>query len=197
MSAIDGLTEQETRLCRACGEPFPLSEFARRTKEDGVDVIKRSRKCKACVYATRATYKIEHRRSARLDPIFREKENARARERRRAINADPILRAKKHAKHKEDYARRRDFWRDRATQSSLRIKSEKAGRRPPACCECCGEPLRGGRGTNWDHDHETGKFRGWICNGCNCALGYARDSIETLQKLENYLRNPPGPTTKP
>lgn len=38
-----------------------------------------------------------------------------------------------------------------------------------------------------DHDHATGIFRGLLCAGCNHTLGYARDSIEILDRLETYL----------
>jgi hypothetical protein len=38
-----------------------------------------------------------------------------------------------------------------------------------------------------DHDHETGKFRGWLCTNCNCALGLMKDSIEKLLGLSIYL----------
>ena len=38
-------------------------------------------------------------------------------------------------------------------------------------CECCGG-LPNGLGTmNLDHDHKTGKFRGWLCSRCNIAIG--------------------------
>lgn len=51
-------------------------------------------------------------------------------------------------------------------------------------CEICG-------GTNklcWDHDHQTGKFRGTLCNACNFALGGFRDSVEILSKAVEYLQ---------
>ena len=38
-----------------------------------------------------------------------------------------------------------------------------------------------------DHCHTNGHVRGKVCNACNSALGYARDSIEILQNCINYL----------
>lgn len=38
-----------------------------------------------------------------------------------------------------------------------------------------------------DHDHNTDKFRGWICNDCNSALGRFDDSINVLVNALNYL----------
>lgn len=69
---------------------------------------------------------------------------------------------------------------------------EIAGRCKPATCELCGN---GGR-IYFDHDHSTGKFRGWLCMQCNLALGHARDSTELLYKLIDYLENSRGSPTK-
>jgi Recombination endonuclease VII len=38
-----------------------------------------------------------------------------------------------------------------------------------------------------DHDHETGRVRGMLCFNCNQALGNARDDIDVLERLRNYL----------
>lgn len=40
-----------------------------------------------------------------------------------------------------------------------------------------------------DHNHETGKFRGYICALCNTALGYVKDNKQTLQNLIDYLED--------
>jgi Recombination endonuclease VII len=50
-------------------------------------------------------------------------------------------------------------------------------------CACCDKP----NPEHVDHDHETGNVRGMLCFNCNQALGNARDDIETLQRLRNYL----------
>lgn len=38
-----------------------------------------------------------------------------------------------------------------------------------------------------DHCHKSGETRGWICSYCNKALGFARDSQQTLNALSSYL----------
>ena len=38
-----------------------------------------------------------------------------------------------------------------------------------------------------DHNHITEKFRGWICNSCNNALGRFEDNIDTLKRVIKYL----------
>lgn len=56
-------------------------------------------------------------------------------------------------------------------------------------CAICGVDDPGGGKGNFhiDHDHNTGKIRGLLCNRCNMMLGYAKDSIKTLLKATEYL----------
>ncbi len=64
----------------------------------------------------------------------------------------------------------------------------KATRPRPTYCEACGGvPTGKALVLSYDHDHRTGKFRGWICNNCNTILGFCRDDSVRLQKLINYL----------
>lgn len=38
-----------------------------------------------------------------------------------------------------------------------------------------------------DHCHKTGDIRGMLCHNCNAGLGHFKDSIELLNKAEEYL----------
>ena len=50
-------------------------------------------------------------------------------------------------------------------------------------CEVCAHTER----VAFDHNHNTGVFRGFLCYRCNLALGYIRDDVTTLQNLIAYL----------
>ena len=39
----------------------------------------------------------------------------------------------------------------------------------------------------FDHDHKTGKFRGWICDSCNRGLSNLGDDLEGVERARNYL----------
>jgi len=38
-----------------------------------------------------------------------------------------------------------------------------------------------------DHNHDTGGFRGWLCQSCNRALGIFNDDVEFLKRAMEYL----------
>jgi hypothetical protein len=40
-----------------------------------------------------------------------------------------------------------------------------------------------------DHNHATGKFRGWLCHKCNLGLGNFGDNQTILQASDKYLEN--------
>jgi hypothetical protein len=40
----------------------------------------------------------------------------------------------------------------------------------------------------FDHCHETGEFRGWLCNTCNTGLGMLGDNEAGLLRALEYLR---------
>ena len=44
-----------------------------------------------------------------------------------------------------------------------------------------------GRKLHLDHNHDTGQFRGWLCQGCNHAIGMTNESAEKLISLATYL----------
>ena len=56
---------------------------------------------------------------------------------------------------------------------------------PPEACEICGKEVP----LVVDHNHETGKFRGSLCNHCNSGLGHFLDNPKLLRKAFYYLKD--------
>jgi hypothetical protein len=79
-----------------------------------------------------------------------------------------------------------------ANRETLRRKGVSKPTRPcPEKCEVCGQKsLNGRRRLSCEHDHATGRFRGWLCHACNTALGNVKDSPTILRALAAYLENP-------
>ena len=76
-------------------------------------------------------------------------------------------------------------WQGKWTRN-LKTKSLEiiAKRKKPEQCELCGSLGR----ICFDHDHNTGKFRGWICHRCNVVLGLTKDNSELLLAIVEYLK---------
>lgn len=83
--------------------------------------------------------------------------------------------------------------RTQAYVARQKLKQEQLMGRPrPLLCELCANPPAGrgnkpGSGICFDHDHATGKPRGWLCDRCNKVLGLVYDSPELLRSLALYL----------
>jgi len=101
---------------------------------------------------------------------------------------DQAQRQRHREKHRETrrasslaYYRQNRGW---SVLNKLKRKEREAGRRKPDRCEVCGDT-----GTiSFDHCHQRGIFRGWLCNPCNTVLGFVQDDPNRLLKLAAYLQ---------
>lgn len=55
-------------------------------------------------------------------------------------------------------------------------------------CEICGTVFNSKTHKHVDHDHESGKIRGALCNKCNMGLGSFEDSINRMRLAISYLK---------
>lgn len=93
-------------------------------------------------------------------------------------------------KHREYNARWKAKYpgRDQEVKYRHRYGVELSEIRPkPSRCEACGQDHPK---IVLDHCHETGAFRGWLCDPCNVVLGMVKDNPETLDRLAEHLRQP-------
>lgn len=76
---------------------------------------------------------------------------------------------------------------DKRRAQHRRYKGLPEPTRPESgACECCGKSALLD-GLCLDHDHVTGKFRGWLCNFCNTAIGKLGDSLDGVKRAVAYL----------
>jgi len=64
-----------------------------------------------------------------------------------------------------------------------KIKGVIPNRPADSRCQCCREV----RPLVRDHDHETGLFRGWLCQSCNRGIGQLRDDPKIIRCAFRYL----------
>ena len=83
---------------------------------------------------------------------------------------------------------RRRVAKFKAKREEERVKI--AGRPRPSVCDIC----HGNHhlGIVFDHCHESGRFRGWLCDRCNKVLGLVADDPSLLRKMATYVEKANG-----
>ncbi len=161
------------RRCTKCGQKFPeTSEYFRPDKryKNGLTTW-----CRVCLRAANTKNKREHRNSSEKNKVAARKYQKKYRE------ANP------------------DKYRSSQMKSVYGITLEQYNKmfeNQKGLCAICGLPethknMYGLKGLSIDHNHNTNKVRGLLCNNCNLAIGQLKvDSfgILNLQKATEYLR---------
>lgn len=140
---------------------------------------------------------VERDRARKLKSYYAHKEEISDRRRiRREVNlANGIKPESTPAKknyNREYYEANPEKFAEYSRKQAAKVAAKKevlAGRPKPETCDVCSLPGDAKVGIHWDHNHGTGKFRGWLCGSCNRALGLVKDSPELLRKLADYLEN--------
>ena len=176
------MTISRTKVCTQCGIDKPLSEFGKhKCMKDGI----RS-DCKACGVKAVVEYNKNHPEKKRArDKIYREKHKAK-------VNGL----CRKHRNMPKNKTKQRAYIRNWNLMNTYGITTddyndmfiEQAGQ-----CAICGihqSELK--KKLHVDHNHETGKVRGLLCDGCNIALGRMKDDVRILQNAIKYLGDNDG-----
>ena len=88
-----------------------------------------------------------------------------------------------------DTSRRRSDLRLRSTHGITREEYDAMHSAQNGVCALCSRPgrMRKHRDLVVDHDHETGRVRGLLCDACNLALGVLGDGSVGLERALEYI----------
>lgn len=78
--------------------------------------------------------------------------------------------------------------RNRATSYGITVEhAHQVLEEQGYACAICHTPFESPRALRYDHNHETGRFRGFLCQGCNTGIGQLRDHPAVLVRAAEYL----------
>jgi hypothetical protein len=95
---------------------------------------------------------------------------------------------------------------ERYAESKRRVVAQRRARKeaelgPAVRCGICGKGFAASRLNNsngcYDHNHLTGKGRGWLCPDCNSGIGLLGDNPRILDAAAAYLRSKGHAATRP
>ncbi len=88
-------------------------------------------------------------------------------------------------KRSNAYPKMRDWKTDHQTKKRYGVDVETYKRLMSTsnCCQICGKTEE----LCYDHCHDTMKFRGILCRGCNRSLGQLGDNLDGIKKVVAYL----------
>lgn len=155
------------KVCSTCNRYLPLNAYYRRAvTPDGLMY-----RCKDCC---RDAYNKRYEN----DPNFRE---VRKRHNRSYYDANQERRRRDRRKNLNRYG---------ITEDDFAALDESQGGRCAICNDLPNETNVRSRKKRLcvDHEHETGKIRGLLCDRCNTGLGIFKDSVNRLQSAIAYLQ---------
>jgi len=182
------------KRCSRCGEVKYKSEFPKRKlSSDGLCGT-----CKHCRSIDYVKYRTKHREELKRKRAIKYAENPEKYRQRsrdwRKKNPDKakefslkVYRKKNRfvisLQNSERHARKYGYAACSATVEEVTVAFT-------GFCEICGVPEAECTAKfHMDHCHDTGKFRGWLCDSCNKGLGFFKDSEKLVDKALDFLTN--------
>lgn len=100
-------------------------------------------------------------------------------------NNKPTSQFPYHSQHKDGFDSRCKECIKIKSKQLQRIRKNLSIKSKDNKCECCGIETES---ICVDHDHETEKFRGFLCHSCNLSIGRLGDTLEGVMRAANYLK---------
>lgn len=172
------------KTCRKCGQVKPVDQFHKHpSTRDGL-----REKCKACIKEYQLVW-----REANLDAI---KARAKAHRQTPGYQATKNERNRKAAEARRQRLGNEQYLAEhRRKMMGYRLRSaygitvddvDLMLREQNHACRLCRCPLSPTY-RNVDHDHQTGRIRGLLCNQCNTALGNFKENPKVIAGAIRYL----------
>lgn len=181
------MRKDRIKPCPDCSGPMDYRAVQCRSCRDKPTAERQCTKCK--IVKPNDQFRIRTRKTPRPRPQCRQCDAATesARWAARPAEEKRMLKAISRAKEKKSPAYRLQLIRK--SIRLLGLESERdlimaALENTSACAICEGTPKR----LRIDHDHNTGKYRGLLCDNCNIGLGHFKDSPARLRKAISYLK---------
>lgn len=176
------------RQCTACQRLLALTDFPRDKKQpDGLHL--QCRECKRKAHKSWRDRNKEHLKE------YRERTKSKRNARRRELYAsDPERRAKACAAARA-YRAAHPRYRKKQALSKYNLPIEEYDRmvkEQRGKCAICGQEQTTKSRLFVDHDHNTGKVRGLLCDCCNFGIGHFQDDPLLLEIAIEYLRGHNG-----
>lgn len=170
------------KVCSKCNQEKPYSEFPTSKRERGGV----SYECKSC----RHLYYLKNREKfiqASRDNRVKNREKILVYKKEYAQrNRERIMKYQEEYRHKTRDNRINQYYLYKyglTPQQREDLFQKQKGK-----CAICGTGFQTIASAHVDHDHETGKVRGLLCNSCNLLIGFAKENEFVLSAAISYLR---------
>lgn len=175
------------KKCTKCKLDLELIHFRKDpSKKDG-----KASYCKNCLKETqRIWYQNNKLKAQKTANSSYQKRKAKISDRRKELRKENPDKYKEAAKKRYNPNKSKEAgWRNAGIIDMTIEKYNELLSNQNNCCAVCNTHKDAfKRALSVDHNHTTGKFRGLLCDNCNRALGYLKESEVIINNLLTYLQ---------
>jgi hypothetical protein len=178
----------EIKKCTTCKSDKPLSEY----RKDKSRTSGYSPSCNDCNKEAQRRWYQNNKAKAKTKAKVRYAANKDAinKKRKEKHSANPdVIRKQKRDHYRNNKDKHREYaWRAAGMKDMTVARYDKMLDEQDGCCAICKtHHSELSRKLSVDHDHVTGVVRSLLCDNCNRAIGYLKESVTIMQSAINYL----------